>query len=248
MTKSSVGSSIPVNMQTKKPLPGWLPLAVGAVLVVQLAALGAWQVSRGLEKRAGEAAFSDATGFSAWQDGVQVKPFQRLKATGRYDGDRQLLLENIIVNSRNGYYVITPFRGANDEPLLLINRGWIEQAAGRVEAGVLEVPGGRITVRGRAGSLPRAGFKMGEAVSSGTTWPKMAVYPGYDEIAAALGQPVQPFVLLMDDADPHGFYRSWAPDAFGPGKHFGYALQWFAMSAVLLGLLIWNHRKKRFES
>ncbi len=76
----------------------------------------------------------------------------------------------------------------------------------------------------------------------------MAVYPEYDAIAAALGQDVQPFVLLMDDADPHGFYRSWAPDGFGPDKHFGYALQWFAMSAVLLGLLVWNHRKKRFES
>ncbi len=237
-----------MNTQTKKPLPGWLPLVVGGALVVQLAGLGAWQVNRGLEKRAGEAAFSNVTGFSVWRDGMQVKPYQRLKATGRYDGDRQFLLENILVNSRNGYYVITPLRDRDDEPLLLINRGWIEKTSGPVDADLLDVPGDRFSVRGRAGSLPRAGFRMGEAIPSTAAWPKMAVYPEYDEIAAALGQDVQPFVLLMDDEDPHGFYRSWAPDGFGPGKHFGYALQWFAMSAVLLGLLVWNHRKKRFES
>ena len=237
-----------MNTQTKKPLPGWLPLVVGAALVVQLAGLGVWQVTRGLEKRANEAAFSSVTGFSAWQDGMQIRPFQRLKATGRYDGERQFLLENIIINGRNGYYVITPFQDTDDEPPLLINRGWIEQASGGVATGALDVPEDRLTVRGRAGALPRAGFKMGEAVSADPSWPRTAVYPDYDEVAAALGQAVQPFVLLLDEAESHGFERNWAPAGFGPTKHFGYALQWFAMSAVLLGLLVWNHRKKRFES
>ena len=36
-----------------------------------------------------------------------------------------------------------------------------------------------------------------------------------------------------------------AKEAMGPGKHFGYALQWFAMGVVLAGLLIFNYRKKR---
>ena len=237
-----------MNARTKKALPGWLPLLVGAALVVQLAGLGVWQVTRGLEKRANEAAFSAETGFSAWQDGMQVRPFQRLKVTGRYDGGRQFLLENIIVNGRNGYYVITPFYDSNDEPPLLINRGWLAKTAEELDAEVLDVPEERTTVRGRAGALPRAGFKMGDAVSAVASWPRTAVYPDYDDVAAALGQEVQRFVLLLDDADSHGFNRSWAPGEFGPAKHFGYALQWFAMSAVLLGLLVWNHRKKRFES
>ena len=51
---------------------------------------------------------------------------------------------------------------------------------------------------------------------------------------------------LLDDQEQHGFYRQWTPSGFGPGKHFGYAVQWFAMGAVLAGLLLWNYRKKRF--
>jgi len=233
-----------VNTPTKKALPGWLPLVVGALLVAQFAGLGAWQISRGLDKRADQAAFRGETGFAAWQDGMAIRPYQRLKATGRYDNEHQFLLENIIVNSRYGYYVITPLFGEEGEPVLLVNRGWIEKGADDIDLGIL--PSGRVTVHGRAGSLPRAGMKMGEAVTPGVDWPKLAVYPSYEELAAALGSKVQTFALLMDHEEPDGFYRHWVPTEFGPGKHFGYALQWFAMAAVLSGLLAWNYRKKRF--
>ena len=235
-------------MQTKKPLPAWLPLLVGAIVVVLFAGLSVWQISRGLEKRASQQAFSQETGFAAWQDGMEVQPYQRVKATGRYDGAHQLLLENIIVDSRYGYYVITPLLSANDEPALLVNRGWIEKTGGDLDIGPLAAPAGRVTVRGRVGSLPRAAYKMGDAIDMASDWPRTAVYPSLDEVATALETRVQPFVLLMDREEAHGFYRHWVPTEFGPGKHFGYALQWFAMGAVLAGLLLWHHRKKSFSS
>ena len=237
-----------MNQKSRKPLPSWLPLVVGALLVAQFAGLGAWQISRGLEKRADEQMFSDETGFSAWHDGMDVRPYQRLRATGEYDGDHQVLLENIIVNSRYGDYVITPLVGLDDEPVLLVNRGWLEKMPNEaIDIVRLAVPTGQVTVRGRAGSLPRAGMKMGGAFTPGDDWPKGAVYPSLEEVAAALGRDVRPFVLLMDHEEEHGFFRHWVPTEFGPGKHFGYALQWFAMGLVLSGLLIWNYRKKRFK-
>ncbi|MBU2676425.1 MAG: SURF1 family protein [Gammaproteobacteria bacterium] len=237
-----------MNQETKKPLPTWLPLVVGTLLVAQFAGLGAWQISRGLEKRADQAAFRDETGFSAWQDGMEIRPYQRLKATGYYDNERQFLLENIIVNSRYGYYVLTPLMSQEDEPVLLVNRGWIPKERDDFDVAVLTVPTTKLTVRGRAGSLPRAGYKMGDAINATPSWPKAAVYPSHEEVAAALGAPIQPFVLLLDHEEQHGFFRHWVPTEFGPGKHFGYAFQWFAMGAVLSGLLIWNYRKKRFQS
>ena len=236
-----------MNAKTKKPLPSWIRAVVGALLVAQFAGLGAWQISRGLEKRADQQMFRDETGFASWHHGMEVRPFQRLKATGTYDGGHQVLLENIIVNSRYGYYVITPLAGLDGEPVLLVNRGWIEKTGEPLDTTRLDVPSGRVTVRGRAGSLPRAGMKMGEAFRPGQDWPMGAVYPSTDEMAEALGVDVQPFVLLMDHEEENGFFRHWVPTEFGPGKHFGYALQWFAMAAVLSGLLAWNYRKKRFK-
>ncbi len=177
-----------------------------------------------------------------------IRPYQRLKANGRYDNDRQFLLENIIVNGRNGYYVVTPLLTAPDEPVLLVNRGWLEKRQGPIDTASIAVPAERVTVRGRAGSLPRAGYKMGAAIRPSDSWPKAAVYPSLNEVAAALGAEVQSFVLLMDHQEDNGFLRNWAPTEFGPGKHFGYAVQWFAMGAVLAALLAWNYRKKKFSS
>lgn len=233
-----------MNESHKKPLPGWLPFAIGALFVLLFSALGGWQVSRGLEKRADQAAFDAETGFAAWQDGMEIRPYQRIKATGRYDGDRQFLLENITRNGRPGYYLLTPLVALEGEPVLLVNRGWLADPG----TADLSVPDARITVRGRAGHLPRAAFRMGDAVAASASWPRRAVFPTTGDVAAALGQDVQDFVLLMDAEEAGGFVREWSPAGFGPGKHFGYALQWFAMAVVLSGLLIWNYRKKRFDA
>jgi surfeit locus 1 family protein len=237
-----------VNDTVKTKIMSWIPYVIGAILVVQFAGLGVWQVSRAFEKRAEQQAFVTQTGFASWSDGVDVRPFQKLKATGHFDVEHQFLLENIIINSRLGYYVLTPLHVADDTPLLLINRGWFERSPEAIDVDNLALPPDRVTVRGRAGSLPKAGYRMGEAVPADAEWPKRAVYPILDEIAAALGEPVQPFVLLMDPDDDHGFFRHWVPEEMGPGRHYAYALQWFAMGIVLAGLLIWNFRKRGLES
>ncbi len=233
-----------MNGSSGKPLPAWLPLAVGFAVVALFAVLGTWQIGRGLEKRTEIDAFAHDGSFASWRHGAAVRPFQRLRVTGAFDGTHQFLLENITHGGRPGFYVLTPLASQNDEPLLLVNRGWIADAG----ATDLTVPAGNVTVRGRVGRLPRAAFHMGDPIAADDGWPRHAVFPATADVVAALGQEVQPFVLLMDPDDDGGFIREWAPPGFGPGRHFGYALQWFAMAAVLSGLLVWNYRKKRFDS
>ena len=237
-----------VETSLQKSKKSWLPYALGAVLVAQFAGLGVWQISRAQEKRAVQEAFERQSGFTRFVDGMEVRPFQRLAAEGVFDAEHQFLLDNIIVDSRNGHYVLTPLVYSDDEPVLIVNRGWVERSGEHVEPGALRVPQGRLTVRGRAGSLPRAGYRMGAAMESTSAWPRHAVYPMLDELAVALGREVQPFVLLMAPAGDNGLLRRWAPAEIGPGRHYAYAFQWFAMAVVLAALLAWNYRKRGFES
>lgn len=238
-----------MNTKSKKPLPRWLPLVVGFFIVVQFGGLGVWQLTKGIDKRAERNAFHGESSFSRWQNGGEVRSFQQLKVDGRYDAKRQIVLENIIVDeSRYGYNIITPMVIAVDAPLLLVNRGWIAKESGELDASLFELPGKIVTVRGRAGWLPRAGYKMGDAIRPSSDWPKYAVYPSSEDVEKALGQPVQPFVLLLDPDDANGFHRHWVPPGLSPAKHFGYALQWFAMAAALSFLLVLNYRKKRFDT
>jgi len=233
-----------VNTSLQESLRGWLPYAVGALLVVQFASLGVWQVGRALEKHAEQAAFEGQTGFTPFVHGMAVRPYQKLEAQGVFDAEHQFLLDNIILNTRYGHYVLTPLVYSDDEPVLIVNRGWVERTGDEPDPAAIALKSSPLTVRGRVGSLPRAGYRMGEAIESPTTWPQHAVYPTLTELAASLGRDVQPFVLLMDPEDEFGLVRHWVPEEMGPGRHYAYAFQWFAMGAVLAGLLIWNFRKR----
>ena len=181
---------------------------------------------------------------TAWE----VRPYQRLEAEGVYDAEHQFLLDNIILNSRYGHYVLTPLAYSDDEPVLIVNRGWVERTSGEIDPTVIEVSRERVSVRGRVGSLPKAGYRMGESIEFPDNWPQHAVYPTLDELAASLGRSVEPFVLLMDPEEDHGLLRHWVPEEMGPGRHYAYAFQWFAMGSVLAGLLVWNYRKRGIES
>ncbi|MCH7820547.1 MAG: hypothetical protein IIA07_00910 [Proteobacteria bacterium] len=97
---------------------------------------------------------------------------------------------------------------------------------------------------------PDAEFRRGVANSlrTGEAGQVFPVLVDLDELAVAIGRDLQPFVLLMAPQDPGGFFRHWVPEEMGPGKHFAYALQWFAMAAILAGMLIWNYRRRRTHS
>ncbi len=238
-----------MNDEAKTGLHGWQPYIVGALFVALFATLGAWQINRGMEKQATRDALSASGTYSTFYDGADVRPHQQIKATGTWDGEHQFLLDNIPVNGRYGYYVLTPLELAPDEPLLLVNRGWIEKTdqnpALRELANTIAVDERTVTVLGRAGWLPRPGMRMGNAIADFGRWPAISVFPAQEEIELALERDIQTTVLLMDPDTEDGFVRQWVPNEMGPARHFGYAFQWFAMAAVLSALLIWHNWRRR---
>ena len=235
-----------MNDKPQKTFTDNLPYFVGGLLVLQFAGLCIWQVSRGLEKLERHDAFGTPERYARFQGGG-VQPFDALEVEGRWLADRQFLLENIVSDGQNGYYVVTPLDLGGGEPPLLVNRGWIaaDAPAGFAPpAEALAVAESPVSLRGRVGALPRAGMRMGAPVRPGQDWPRTAVFPELADLEAELGTALQPFVLLLDAGEPDGFERRWAPTEMAAGRHFGYALQWFLMGAVLAGLLAWHHRKR----
>jgi cytochrome oxidase assembly protein ShyY1 len=99
-------------------------------------------------------------------------------------------------------------------------------------------------VHGKAGHLPRVGIRPGQAFEGADSWPRISVYPAADEIAAELDREVLSFVMLLDPDPESGFVRQWQPVQSGPATHYGYALQWFAMAAAVLGISAWHLRRR----
>ncbi len=224
-----------------------LPFIVGGGFVVLFIAAGLWQLDRRGEKLDLEAAFANAAGYTNYASGNEIRPFERLEVRGRYLGERQVVLDNMIVDGRVGHFILTPLDTGREEPLVIVNRGFVPLSEAGVRQADIAVEAMQREVRGRVGRLPRPGYRMGAAIPEVTGWPVHAVYPVYEDLEITLGRKVQPFVLLLDADEPDGWVREWQPDGVGPGRHLAYAVQWFAMALVLSGLLVMHARKRSFD-
>jgi len=230
-----------------------LPPLAGIALVVLFVNLGMWQLERAEEKRAIEAAFEHSGEVSAVNElsgnigNGEVPLYQPLAASGRYLADRQFLIDNMILDGRLGFFVITPFEIAHDEPLLLVNRGWLPKATTADVAPAIAIDPASVetTITGKAGKLPRVGIRAGDAFAADRSWPRVANWPTLDELAAALGRDVLPFILLADAEPDSALVRSWEPRQAGPMRHIGYAVQWFGLAAAVVAMAFVLYRKKR---
>jgi len=217
--------------------------AVG--LIALFVSLGLWQLDRAAGKNRVRALFEDDASFTQLTRDMTVTEFQNVELHGQFLGERQVLIDRMFMDGRIGYFAISAFRYADDEPLLLVNRGWLARPGVNEPAPEIGVGAGSRSIRGRVGYLPRVGIRSAAAFEGADDWPKTATYPTFEEISAELGEDLLPFVLLLHPDVEDGYVRRWQPRGSGPMMHYGYAFQWFAMAAAVLAIFVWRIRKKR---
>ena len=215
------------------------PIAAVAAIAL-FVSLGMWQLDRAAQKEALESLYANDAPARNLADVDEPLQFERVRAQGVLIADRQILID---------YYVITPLEFRRDEPLLLVNRGWIERMAYESGAVELDLDADRRELAGRIGNLPRAGLQRGNAfMDAGSDWPKIGVYPTTEEVAAELGREILPYIVLLSPDESFGFDRDWSPDGMGPMTHYGYAFQWFAMALAVVLIAVWQWRKARIAA
>ena len=233
--------------------PGWLPSLVTLALLVLLTGLGFWQLDRAEDKRAL---------LAQWQARRDAPPralarvlageaarFTPVAARGRFDSEHQYLLDNRIRNNRPGYQVLTPLKLADGEGAVLVNRGWVPMGRGRSDLPQLPAPEGAVRVTGSLAPPPQTGMRLGPPDPGRDRWPKVIQYMAPGRVAEQLGYPVRDRVIRLDPEAPHGFERDWgAPVPFGPERHVGYAVQWFALAGALLVIYLAVNTKRRRQA
>ena len=56
---------------------------------------------------------------------------------------------------------------------------------------------------------------------------------------AEIKTPLLPLSALQTSVDPDGLLRDWLQPSSGVHKHYGYAFQWFGLSALFAFLYVW---------
>jgi surfeit locus 1 family protein len=223
--------------------PGW-GVALAALGLAAFVTLGSWQLGRASEKQALADTFAaggrqtvDATGLRFHE----LARYQHVRLRGSYDAGRQLLLDNMpSATGRPGYRVLTPLERADGRGWVLVDRGWVPLGATRAALPEVAVGSEDREVSGILDVLPVPGLRVGPAASPGEAgWPRVLLFPTEADVESVLDTDVESRILLLDAGQPDGFERRWRPAlGFGPERHLGYALQWFAFALLTVVLFI----------
>ena len=221
-----------------------LLLLIVALSTLMLAAM-VWQAQRGLQKQALAEQRDSAEALAPAPFHSQAAYGQHVEISGRFYASKQVLLDNQLVEHRNGVHLWTPLRLA-DGSLVLVNRGWIPASPDRQQTPDWETPSQAVTLTGYWVRLPRAGVKVANTNCEAPKWPARMVYPSHDELACLYDAPLADGIVQLSPDAAHGFVRDWAVAGLPPSRHFGYALQWFALTVCLwiLCLFAWKHRDR----
>lgn len=224
----------------------WLVWLAGLALVLLTARLGLWQLDRAAQKlrwehdRSARAAAPalDASALPATAVAARAAEHRLAAVAGRWLGEHTVLLDNRPMAGRVGFVVLTPL-ALPDGRVLLVQRGWWPRdLADRTRVGAPPAPAGMVPVRGRIALAPSRLVELAPDVAG-----PIRQNLDLDAYAAETRLALLPWVLVqLDDAGApvnDGLQRQWPEFASDVPKHYGYAVQWFALAGLTLGLLAW---------
>ena len=215
----------------------WRFLVLAAVFLPVTISAGFWQLGRADYKESLQDTYLSAQAVPplgcddiAEGDGR----WRRGRIEGRFEGGRQILVDNRTHQGKAGYQVITPFRCA-DGTLALVDRGWIRIPEGlRDRAPELTVPDGAVTLFGSwVERVPENPATLEAPFEQ--TWPRRILHWDAAAVGAALGG-AHRLWFVLEDGQPGALVAAFPERDFKIDTHLGYAFQWFAIS---LGIVIW---------
>ncbi len=219
---------------------------VAAVLSAALTArLGWWQLDRAAQKNQLQAAMDSrralpplAPADLATETAAAVAQHHRaIVLQGQWVVEQTIYLENRQMKGVPGFFAVTPLR-LDDGTAVLVQRGWLPRdPADRTRIVAAPPPTGRVQVHGLIAPPPGRLYEF-DTAASGAIRQNLLL----DAFARESGLRLRPLSVQQQDdaAQPSvGLMRQWSAPASGVHKHYGYAFQWFALSALILGLYVW---------
>ncbi|WP_341887657.1 SURF1 family protein [Variovorax sp. YR752] len=172
-------------------------------------------------------------------------------------------LDNRQMHGTPGFYVLTPFALEGSEQTVMVQRGWVQRNfVDRTQLGVVETPPGIVELTALIEPPPSHLFELGSKAApapvasapapapaaSGPTAPAPGIQGSspirqnldLEAFRAETQLPLRTDVSLQQSGPAsEGLQRDWPAPALGLERHYGYAFQWFGLSALVVILYVW---------
>ena len=232
-----------------------MPLIAAVAGALLAARLGFWQLDRAAQKVALQTALEsrsrlpalDAVALARTPAAAEPQHYRPAVVSGRWIAERTLFLDNRQMDGKVGFFVVTPLQIEGTSEAVLVERGWVgRNFTDRTALPPIVTPAGNVTVAGRVAPPPSRLFEFAGA-ASGPIRQNLDI-PAYARETSLTLLPLS--ILQLDTpaassgagagAGADGLARHWPAPAGDVQKHYGYAVQWFAIAVGIAFLYVWH--------
>ncbi|MCC2675721.1 MAG: cytochrome oxidase complex biosis factor-like protein [Ramlibacter sp.] len=219
-------------------------IAVAAIMAIALTAkLGFWQWGRGEQRTAlheavaarGQSAPIGHAELVAARGADPALLHRPVTVRGTWVAERTVFLDNRQMHAAPGFYVVTPLRLEGAHAVVLVQRGWAPRNfTQRDLLPAVQTPPGIVEVRGRLAPPPAKLYAF-------DTEEKGPIRQNLDlaRFRAETGLPLLELSVQQTGPASEGLLRQWPQAGSGAEKNYGYAFQWWALSALIAILYVW---------
>ena len=168
---------------------------------------------------------------------VIKKNYQRVKAKGKFDFDKQIYLYSLNDNGKPGYDVVTPFR-TNKNENVLINRGWINKEL-KNNPSINSKVDSEQKIVGLLRKIYKPNIFKPENDLKNNIWFSINL----EDFKEATGEQFNEFVIFLEDNQ----VKAPLPKKISidvPNNHLKYAITWYAISISIIFYYLYFRRKK----
>ena len=236
-----------MRIGNRKFSPRPWPSIATIILVLAFISLGFWQLDRAEQKRTLHQSYilnQSGEPLSLNRYNVSKKNeknilWRKVFASGKFDENIQILLDNQVHDNQAGYYVFTPFLLKNKNIRYLVNRGWVPAGKDRNEIPPLRLESGPLLITGSIKYPQGTGILLGKNVPEKI---QQGIYRvnkiDLFELGKLIDTPLMPFVIRLDPESKGGYVRQWKLPGSGETMHLGYAFQWFVLAALVFIIFV----------
>lgn len=208
--------------------------------------LGFWQLQRADEKKQLQHQRQQLANKKPMRLTQQAKPlqYQTAQVVGHYI-QPTFYLDNQHYRHRFGYDIISPFV-SQDGVLILVNRGWVPGDISRKFLPDVTTSQKRIALSGYVYYPQNPTWQLGPLLEKKSSNAYLLEQVNIDQVESLLPGRIARYTLRLRPDLAQPFVRAWPIVSMPPGRHVGYAIQWFVM-AVALTLMFGYFLKKQYD-
>ena len=221
----------------------WLIAVFVLITSITFLNLGIWQLSRAAEKVEAQKALElelqqNAGPIEAIPSGHlhRANPEMQnrhVQLKGRYINEKTILILAEFFDGQIGYGVVTPFRLAETDALVLVHRGWTSGILPANTEPATKPVEGLVEIKAQV-YVPPSNARIIPSQINTSQWPLRIRSLEIDVISEILDEEIFPFEVRLTAEQPGVLVRHWPAVYADVNQNLSYAIQWFTFGLIVI--------------